>query len=220
MPVARAVWLRARDGEAPRGALLAVSTFCSSRSQIQQHLLAWDWASALAPATYSARDVYEVPLDRFLGAATGSDQIWPDLCRRAEYTMNSRVISEVRSLGSEDYRLQTDCKLGLICYGNLGGAYCSNRRYRPPSLGSCQAAPAMSMSALWNDAQRTRVRVFWRTPTYIDEEGNETVTDVVLGDFDIAFKLEDGKPRQTPYAVGNVMWRSTEGQTGIGVTKV
>lgn len=52
-----------------------------------------------------------------------------------------------------------------------------------------------------------------------DENGNKTVTDVVLGDFDIAFKLEGGKPRQTPYAVGNVMWRSPEGQTGIGVTK-
>jgi serine/threonine protein kinase len=51
------------------------------------------------------------------------------------------------------------------------------------------------------------------------KEGNKTVTDVALGDFDIAFKLEDGKPRQTPHAIGNVMWRSPEGQTGRTVTK-
>ena len=52
-----------------------------------------------------------------------------------------------------------------------------------------------------------------------DEKGDKTVTDVVLGDFDIAFKLEGIKSRQTPYAIGNVMWRSPEGQTGNGVTK-
>ncbi len=52
-----------------------------------------------------------------------------------------------------------------------------------------------------------------------DEQGNQVVTDVVLGDFDIAFKPEDGVPLQTPYAIGNVMWRSPEGQTARGVTK-
>jgi len=52
-----------------------------------------------------------------------------------------------------------------------------------------------------------------------DQEGNKTVSDVALGDFDIAFKLGGGKPRQTPYAIGNAMWRSPEGQTGRGVTK-
>ena len=52
-----------------------------------------------------------------------------------------------------------------------------------------------------------------------DEEGNKTVVDVVLGDFDIAFKSEGGEPRQTPHAIGNAMWRSPEGQTGRGVTK-
>ena len=51
------------------------------------------------------------------------------------------------------------------------------------------------------------------------KEGNKTVTDVALGDFDIAFKLEGREPRQTPYAIGNAMWRSPEGQTGRGVTK-
>lgn len=52
-----------------------------------------------------------------------------------------------------------------------------------------------------------------------DEQGNQVVTDAVLGDFDIAFKSEGGEPLQTPYAIGNAMWRSPEGQTGIGVTK-
>lgn len=51
------------------------------------------------------------------------------------------------------------------------------------------------------------------------EEGSKVVTDVALGDFDIAFKLEGGKPRQTPCATGNTVWRSPEGQTGRGVTK-
>lgn len=52
-----------------------------------------------------------------------------------------------------------------------------------------------------------------------DKEGNKTVTDVALGDFDIASKSVTGQPRQTPFAIGNVMWRSPEGQTGMGVTK-
>ena len=52
-----------------------------------------------------------------------------------------------------------------------------------------------------------------------DEEGNKIVTDVALGDFDIAFKSENGEPRQTPFAIGNAMWRSPEGQTGRGVGK-
>ncbi|WQF82771.1 Putative protein kinase [Colletotrichum destructivum] len=52
-----------------------------------------------------------------------------------------------------------------------------------------------------------------------DSNGNKTVADVALGDFDIAYKLEDGQSRQTPYAIGNAMWRSPEGHTGTGVTK-
>lgn len=52
-----------------------------------------------------------------------------------------------------------------------------------------------------------------------DDQGNREVTDVALGDFDIASKPEGGTPLQTRYAVGNVMWRSPEGQTGRGVTK-
>lgn len=52
-----------------------------------------------------------------------------------------------------------------------------------------------------------------------DSGNRKTVSDVALGDFDIAFKSEAGKARETPYAIGNAMWRSPEGQTGRGVTK-
>ncbi|KAF2724743.1 kinase-like protein [Polychaeton citri CBS 116435] len=48
-----------------------------------------------------------------------------------------------------------------------------------------------------------------------DSEGRKVVTDVALGDFDIACKLKEGETRLTPHAVGNAMWRSPEGQTGI-----
>lgn len=52
-----------------------------------------------------------------------------------------------------------------------------------------------------------------------DSSDTKTVSDVALGDFDIAFKSEGSKARATPYAIGNAMWRSPEGQTGRGVTK-
>lgn len=52
-----------------------------------------------------------------------------------------------------------------------------------------------------------------------DNSGTKKVTEVALGDLDIAFKTEGGKARETPHAIGNVMWRSPEGQTGRGVTK-
>lgn len=48
-----------------------------------------------------------------------------------------------------------------------------------------------------------------------DSDGNKVVTDVALGDFDIACKLKQGESRITPHAIGNAMWRSPEGQTGI-----
>ncbi|PSN59785.1 kinase-like protein [Corynespora cassiicola Philippines] len=50
-------------------------------------------------------------------------------------------------------------------------------------------------------------------------QAKKKVTDVALGDFDIAYELKDGEARNTPYAIGNAMWRSPEGQTGRGMTK-
>ncbi|KAH3943593.1 hypothetical protein HBH70_010970 [Parastagonospora nodorum] len=52
-----------------------------------------------------------------------------------------------------------------------------------------------------------------------DEEGIKTITNVALGDFDLAFKLEPGALLHTAHAVGNAMWRSPEGQTGRGLSK-
>lgn len=51
------------------------------------------------------------------------------------------------------------------------------------------------------------------------KEGHKTVTNAVLGDFDLIFKSENAKPCHTPYAIGNAMWRSPEGQTGGSLTK-
>ncbi|KAF2819706.1 hypothetical protein CC86DRAFT_398389 [Ophiobolus disseminans] len=52
-----------------------------------------------------------------------------------------------------------------------------------------------------------------------DEKGAKTVTSVALGDFDIAFKLQEGALLHTPHTIGNAMWRSPKGQTGRGITK-
>ncbi|KAI0976912.1 kinase-like protein [Xylaria arbuscula] len=52
-----------------------------------------------------------------------------------------------------------------------------------------------------------------------DENGNKTVTDATLGDFGIAFKPVNATPLRTGFALGNVMWRSPEQQTGSGMTK-
>ncbi|KAF1956011.1 kinase-like protein [Byssothecium circinans] len=65
------------------------------------------------------------------------------------------------------------------------------------------------------DVKPDNILVNWTS----DREGNKTISDVNLGDFDIAFKPEGGEPLHTPYAIGNAMWRSPEGQTGKGVTK-
>ncbi|KJX93784.1 calcium/calmodulin dependent protein kinase [Zymoseptoria brevis] len=61
------------------------------------------------------------------------------------------------------------------------------------------------------DIKPDNVLIDWES----DSEGNKTVTNVALGDFDIACKLKDGETRLTPHAVGNAMWRSPEAQTGI-----
>jgi serine/threonine protein kinase len=65
------------------------------------------------------------------------------------------------------------------------------------------------------DVKPDNILVDWAS----DEDGNKTVTKAALGDFDIALQLKDGKPLYGPHAVGNVMWRSPEAQTGRGVTK-
>ncbi|GAB1732624.1 hypothetical protein NU195Hw_g3713t1 [Hortaea werneckii] len=61
------------------------------------------------------------------------------------------------------------------------------------------------------DVKPDNILVDWTS----DVEGKKVVTNVALGDFDIACKLMEGETRHTPHAVGNAMWRSPEGQTGI-----
>ena len=82
-------------------------------------------------------------------------------------------------------------------------------------------APAVQTSQLLlirsalTDVKPDNILVNWSR----DENDAKTIGDVALGDFDIAFNSDHGQPRETPYAVGNAMWRSPEGQTGKGVTK-
>jgi serine/threonine protein kinase len=86
--------------------------------------------------------------------------------------------------------------------------------HSPYSRSFCYSRPLNSESIL-ADVKPDSILVNWTC----DKEGNNTVTNVALGDFDIAFKSEGGEPLQTRYAIGNAMWRSPEGQTGRGVTK-
>lgn len=86
--------------------------------------------------------------------------------------------------------------------------------HTPQSRDYYHSRPLTNQSIL-ADVKPDNILVNWTC----DKEGNKIVTDVALGDFDIAFKSEGGEPRQTPYAIGNAMWRSPEGQTGRGVTK-
>ncbi|KJX95882.1 serine threonine protein kinase [Zymoseptoria brevis] len=48
--------------------------------------------------------------------------------------------------------------------------------------------------------------------------GTKEVANAALGDFDIAFKMEDGQVLSAPGPVGNPMWRSPEAQVGCGLT--
>lgn len=88
----------------------------------------------------------------------------------------------------------------------------SVRSLQSRNLGHCGRLTDQSILA---DVKPDNILVNWSC----DKEGNKTVSNVTLGDFDLAFKLEASEPRQTPYAIGNAMWRSPEGQTGRGVTK-
>ena len=50
-----------------------------------------------------------------------------------------------------------------------------------------------------------------------NKQGQFHLEKVALGDLDVALKLEDGKLFNC--RIGNVMWRSPEGQLGTGVGK-
>ena len=53
----------------------------------------------------------------------------------------------------------------------------------------------------------------------LDFNDKPKVTKVALGDLDLSLKLINERPLRAPYAIGNVMWRSPEGQSGKGIAK-
>lgn len=65
------------------------------------------------------------------------------------------------------------------------------------------------------DIKPDNILVDWKD----DEQSGPKVEKVALSDFDLALKLIDDIPLRAPHAVGNVMWRSPEGQSGKGVAK-
>ena len=52
---------------------------------------------------------------------------------------------------------------------------------------------------------------------YVDEKDIFRLQKVVLGDIDCALEMVEGKPLNA--MIGNVMWRSPEGQLGRGIGK-
>lgn len=68
---------------------------------------------------------------------------------------------------------------------------------------------------VFQDVKPDNILVDWA----YDDQGQPKVDKVALGDFDLALKLVDERPLRAPHAVGNVMWRSPEGQSGKGVAK-
>ena len=77
------------------------------------------------------------------------------------------------------------------------------------------ALRASTNCVLLLDVKPDNILVDWA----LDEQGKPLVKRAALGDFDIALKLEGGRPLRAEHAVGNVMWRSPEGQTGKGVAR-
>lgn len=59
----------------------------------------------------------------------------------------------------------------------------------------------------------------WLTGPTMSKATYYKVDKVALGDFDLALKLVNNQPLRGPHAIGNVMWRSPEGQSGKGITK-
>lgn len=65
------------------------------------------------------------------------------------------------------------------------------------------------------DIKPDNILVHW----YFGEQDIPIIKHVALGDFDIALKVEGGRVLRGPGPIGNVLWRSPEGQTGKGVAK-
>ncbi|KAI0009492.1 kinase-like domain-containing protein [Xylariaceae sp. FL0662B] len=144
---------------------------------------------------------------------------------RPFYDLSLRLATEFA--GSRRLRMHIDCNQeeGILVYpyfrGTLLALIQGDPDFPPAERKKILRCAGEAIRELHSkdwihiDVKPDNILVNWTC----DREGNKTVTDVALGDFDIAFKLEGGGRLQTPYALGNVMWRSPEGQTGRGVTR-
>ena len=66
------------------------------------------------------------------------------------------------------------------------------------------------------DVKPQNVLVNWTS----NEDGTKTtITDVVLADFWVAWRLETQNPRQPLVPLGHMAWRSLKAQTGRAMTK-
>ncbi|KAI0439081.1 kinase-like protein [Xylaria telfairii] len=144
---------------------------------------------------------------------------------RTLYDLSLDLAEEFR--GSRWLRMHIDCNHegGILIYPHYKSALLSLIQNNPDFslLQRCKmlrnVAEAIeelhSKSWIHNDLKPDNILLNWTC----DNEGNETVTDVALGHFDLAFQLQDGLALQTRSAIGNVMWRSPEGHTARGLTK-
>ncbi|OCL11970.1 kinase-like protein [Glonium stellatum] len=144
---------------------------------------------------------------------------------RPFYDLSLRLVTEFA--GSHRLRMHIDCNQdeGILVYpffrGTLLALIQEDPDFPPVERKKILRRVGEAIQELHSkdwihiDVKPDNILVNWTC----DNEGNKLVTDVALGDFDIAFKSKGGESRQTPYAIGNAMWRSPEGQTGRGVTK-
>ncbi|KAI5860034.1 kinase-like domain-containing protein [Durotheca rogersii] len=158
-------------------------------------------------------------------AESGNESFVLKRVQRPFYDMSLRLAAEFA--GTRRLRMHIDCneEEGILVYPyfrcTLLALIKEDPDFPPPERQKILRCVGEAIQELHSkdwihiDVKPDNILVNWTC----DREGNKTVTDAALGDFDIAFKLEPGLLLRTRYAVGNVMWRSPEGQTGRGVTK-
>ncbi|KAF1944994.1 kinase-like protein [Clathrospora elynae] len=124
------------------------------------------------------------------------------------YDLSLRLVA--KSAGSRRLRMHIDQNQGesILIYPYFKGTLLALIQDDPES-------PPAEQKKILQNVKSDNILEAWNC----DKEGHQTVTDIALGNFDIAFKSQGGEPCQIPYVIGNAMWRSPEGQPGRGVTK-
>ncbi|KAI1756106.1 kinase-like domain-containing protein [Xylaria castorea] len=139
---------------------------------------------------------------------------------RPFYNMSVRLATEFA--GSRRLRMHVDCnqKEGVLIYPYYTTTLLSliqdKPDFSPTQRYKILRYTAEAIAELHN---KNWIHIDIKPDNILVNLTCDNVTNVALGDFDIACKLEDGNVFQTPHAIGNAMWRSPEGQTGTGVTK-